>query len=175
MPLVSKGTEKIILGAVALGAVGLFLAARKGAQVVKENINLVNPASDENLAYRGVNAVGAAVSDDENFDLGKSLFCFFNPNAITCNPERALLNKSQDTSQLSDEQVSLLLEQEREFIENDEYIAPAGSGSAGFIAPQQSSEYELICTTDSETGEQVCKKVLINSTNNVFGNGTVYY
>lgn len=32
--------------------------------------NAINPVSDENIFYRGVNSVGAAISGNENFNLG---------------------------------------------------------------------------------------------------------
>lgn len=37
-------------------------------------VDAVNPASDQNLAYRGVNAVGGAVSGDKNWSLGSWLY-----------------------------------------------------------------------------------------------------
>lgn len=39
----------------------------------------VNPTSDQNLAYRGVNAIGAAVSGDPSWSLGSWLYDVFNP------------------------------------------------------------------------------------------------
>lgn len=44
--------------------------------VVKKDLN---PTSDKNLAYRGVNAVGEAITGDQNFSLGSWLYDVFNP------------------------------------------------------------------------------------------------
>jgi hypothetical protein len=38
-----------------------------------------NPTSDKNLAYRGTNAVGAALTGDASFSLGSWLYDRFNP------------------------------------------------------------------------------------------------
>ena len=47
----------------------------------------VNPASDQNLIYRGVNAVGGAVTGDGDFSLGSWLYDVMNPEPlITSNP-----------------------------------------------------------------------------------------
>ncbi len=40
----------------------------------------VNPTSDKNLAYTGVNAVGAAVTGDKDFSLGSWLYDVTHPN-----------------------------------------------------------------------------------------------
>lgn len=39
----------------------------------------VNPASDQNLAYRGVNAIGSAITGDPSWSLGSWLYDVFNP------------------------------------------------------------------------------------------------
>jgi len=40
----------------------------------REALNKVNPASDENLAYEGVNSLGAAATGDDDFRLGTWLY-----------------------------------------------------------------------------------------------------
>jgi hypothetical protein len=70
---VQKGA---ILGAVVL--VGLYLVAR----TVKGQIaTTLNPASDKNAAYSGVNAVGAALTGDKAFSLGVWIYELLHPNA----------------------------------------------------------------------------------------------
>ncbi len=48
----------------------------------------VNPASDQNLAYRGVNAVGAAISGRDSFSLGSWVYDLFHEDAnLASNPK----------------------------------------------------------------------------------------
>lgn len=42
----------------------------------------VNPVSRNNLAYKGVNAVGEAVTGDEHWTLGGYMFELLNPQAV---------------------------------------------------------------------------------------------
>ncbi len=42
--------------------------------------NAVNPTSDRNLAYRGVNSVGAALSGDASWSLGSWLYDLTHPS-----------------------------------------------------------------------------------------------
>ena len=50
----------------------------------------VNPTSDKNLAYRGVNAVGATITGDDSFSLGGWLYDLthdeYDPNADVRTP-----------------------------------------------------------------------------------------
>lgn len=66
------------LGSAAVSAVGSAASAVGTA---------VNPVSDQNLAYRGVNAVGASVSGDSSFSLGSWIYDLvhpaYDPNAVT--------------------------------------------------------------------------------------------
>lgn len=68
----------IVLGA--LAALGYF-AYRTGKRAVNETLNAVNPVSDDNLAYRGVNAIGGVLTQDEEFNLGRWLWEITNPEA----------------------------------------------------------------------------------------------
>lgn len=43
-------------------------------------VNAVNPASDQNLIYSGVSAVGSAVSGDKYWTLGGAVYEYFNPD-----------------------------------------------------------------------------------------------
>lgn len=80
-----------IVAALALYFVGRKVVGAAGdaleeVKVTAQRIGTaVNPTSDQNLAYRGVNAAGAAVSGDKSFSLGSWLYDVFNkdydPNA----------------------------------------------------------------------------------------------
>jgi hypothetical protein len=51
-------------------------SAKTGAATVG---GWVNPVSDENLAYRGVNAVGEAVTGNADWSLGSAIYDWINP------------------------------------------------------------------------------------------------
>lgn len=61
-----------VLAVVALAAVALVWVQRKriGAAVA----DAVNPASEKNLAYTAVNAVGGAVANDDSWTLGGAIY-----------------------------------------------------------------------------------------------------
>lgn len=67
-----------------VGATAVYLVARKLGQSAGDLAakvgNAVNPVSDQNLAYRGVNAVGSAVTGTKDFSLGSYLYDIFHPN-----------------------------------------------------------------------------------------------
>lgn len=42
----------------------------------------VNPTSDQNLAYRGVNGVGQAISGDDDWSLGSWMYDVMNPDQM---------------------------------------------------------------------------------------------
>ncbi|GLX80892.1 hypothetical protein theurythT_03440 [Thalassotalea eurytherma] len=51
--------------------VGLaYLAERKATEVARETGQAINPINDDNIFNRGVNAVGAKLTGNENFQLG---------------------------------------------------------------------------------------------------------
>lgn len=82
----------LIVGA---GAVVLFLLYR-ARNVLQQTLSTsLNPTSDQNLAYRGVNGVGAAVTGDQGFSLGSYIYDLFHdeydPNAIRSLPSRSAL------------------------------------------------------------------------------------
>ncbi len=132
MSLVSKGTEKIILYAIgALGLGGVYLVY-KGAGVVSDNINLVNPADETNIINQGVSSVVSSATGGKSKSLGSYLFCLFNPDSVTCNPRAAVVNQSIDTSTLSTQQIDQLYAQEKEFINSNDAVAP---GQPSFRAP----------------------------------------
>lgn len=53
----------VLTGAAVAGGVLLYLNRQAVGQAF-------NPASDQNLAYKGVNAVGSELSGDDNFSFG---------------------------------------------------------------------------------------------------------
>lgn len=77
----TKTLEKIPVNAwLAVGAlaVGLYLFKRNAGAM----LNAVNPTSDSNLAYKGVNAVGDQLDDgqdNDSFSLGSWLYDMTHP------------------------------------------------------------------------------------------------
>jgi len=69
-------------GAVAIGVVGVLLigyiiknqAAKAIPEAAKTIGEAVNPISDENIFYTGVNAIGGYVSGEENWKLGHKIY-----------------------------------------------------------------------------------------------------
>lgn len=69
------------VGIVVVVGVAAYLAWKAysvGKVVVTETLN---PASDKNAAYGGVNAVGAALTGDDSFSLGSWLYDVTHPGA----------------------------------------------------------------------------------------------
>lgn len=66
-------SAKVIAIGAAVAVVGLVLyrGIGKVGQVLSEDLN---PASDKNLAYRGVNGIGSWLSGDSSWTLGGALF-----------------------------------------------------------------------------------------------------
>lgn len=78
-------TKAVSYGAAILvGAAVLYWVANKvidkAAGAASAVGNAVNPTSDKNLAYRGTNAVGAALTGDASFSLGSWLYDRFHPD-----------------------------------------------------------------------------------------------
>lgn len=70
--------------ALAVAALAVVYLAYKSkdqaAAAVKAAAQSVDPTSTENLVYKGVNHVGAAVSGDQSFSLGSWLYDVTHPN-----------------------------------------------------------------------------------------------
>jgi hypothetical protein len=58
----------LLVGVPLLGFIGWKLWGARDA--IASAVDKVNPASDKNFVYQGVNSVGSAVTGDENFTLG---------------------------------------------------------------------------------------------------------
>jgi hypothetical protein len=96
--------------AVAAGlGVGLVVLyqARQAAGAVADAVRngAINPASSNNLAYKSVNAVGGAVTGNENFSLGAWLYEVTHPGvvaaedaAVHATPTAALPAYATDTT-----------------------------------------------------------------------------
>lgn len=74
----------VLYGLIAVAAVYAIYNAKKAAGAVADTAKQVitkdlNPASDQNLAYRGVNGVGAAVSGDSSWTLGGWIYDITHP------------------------------------------------------------------------------------------------
>lgn len=79
------GPIGVAIALIGVGATLYFVFGgrlKRGLQAAGE---AVNPTSDKNLAYRGVNAVGAAVTGDDSFSLGSWFYDLthreYDPNA----------------------------------------------------------------------------------------------
>lgn len=62
--LMTPAGQAVVLAAVIGGA--LYYGEKKARKVA----NAVNPVSDENIFYQGVNGIGGAVTGDSDFNLG---------------------------------------------------------------------------------------------------------
>lgn len=74
----------------ALVVVGAFVVYFLGRRVVADVGQAaaavgeaVNPVSDQNIFYRGVNAVGEAITGAKDFSLGTAIYDWLNPPART--------------------------------------------------------------------------------------------
>lgn len=71
--------DLVLLSGVALGVFGLgYLGYRKFRAGIDSGA--LDPTSANNLAYRGVNAVGTSLTGDEHFSLGGWLYDKLHPN-----------------------------------------------------------------------------------------------
>jgi hypothetical protein len=71
-----------VFGVVAVSAVLYYVATKvveKLGGAAGSVANSVNPTSDKNLVYRGVNQVGEVLTGDASFSLGSWLYDKFNP------------------------------------------------------------------------------------------------
>lgn len=71
----------LALGVLVVAGVAWWLLRDKLAAVG----NAINPASDKNLVYKGVNAIGAAVTGDGSFSLGSTIYDWFHDDAALVN------------------------------------------------------------------------------------------
>lgn len=72
--IVMKASDAIKAGANTAAAV-----VQAAGEVIKTDLN---PASDKNLAYTGVNALGSAVTNDPSFNLGNRIWEAFNRDKV---------------------------------------------------------------------------------------------
>lgn len=68
----------VVVGVVALYFVGKKLAT-VGTEAAAAVGRAVDPTSDQNVVYRGVNRVGEVLTGDEGFSLGSWIYDVFNP------------------------------------------------------------------------------------------------
>lgn len=68
---------------VAAAAMTLYVLVKQEATAAAKAVGrAVDPTSDQNLAYSGVNAVGSAISGDQHWTLGGWLYDVFNPDQM---------------------------------------------------------------------------------------------
>lgn len=85
-------------------------AGRAVGQAISEGA--VNPASPNNLAYRGVNSVGASLTGDRYFDLGSWIWEKLNPEAAQ--REREAIGQAQPVQPVQ-QSTAWLTDAERSF------------------------------------------------------------
>lgn len=79
-----------LLQAVLIGGV-VYLVATLFGKGLRGVGTALNPTSDRNLAYRGVNAVGAAISGRDSFSLGSWIYDLTHADAnLASNPKPAV-------------------------------------------------------------------------------------
>jgi ABC-type uncharacterized transport system permease subunit len=83
--VVSSINWKTILAVTGAGIVVYLFFKREAGAALKAVGQAVNPVSDKNLAYQGVNAVGSAITGDKAWTLGGAIYDLFHadfdPNA----------------------------------------------------------------------------------------------
>lgn len=81
-----NGTGVLALAGVAVAgwvAWKVYKGAGAAADVAKQVVTQdLNPASDKNIAYRGVNAAGAALTGNASFSLGSWLYDVMHPSQL---------------------------------------------------------------------------------------------
>jgi hypothetical protein len=75
-----KITTNHVIGAVVVVAVGWvgYRGYQQAKAVAGDVVEAVNPASTNNIVYRGVNGVGSAISGNKDFSLGSWIFDIVN-------------------------------------------------------------------------------------------------
>lgn len=66
-----------------IAGVAIYLVAKKlggaAADAAQAVGDAINPTKDTNLAYRGTNAIGAAITGDDSFSLGSWIYDVLHP------------------------------------------------------------------------------------------------
>lgn len=83
-----SGGAVLVLAGLLVGGFALFRASQAAGSIGTSLANgaaavgqAINPFSDQNLAYRGVNAVGEAITGDANWTLGGATYDAWGPPA----------------------------------------------------------------------------------------------
>lgn len=69
-----KLTNSQLLMLIGAGVLGVWYLKKSAGDA----LNAVNPTNNDNIFYSGVNSVGGALSDDDNFSLGSWVYDVFN-------------------------------------------------------------------------------------------------
>ncbi len=125
MAIVSKSTEKILLGAGVLFIVATFITGRKVINVISDNAHLVNPINDNNIINQGVSKIVSDSTGGKSKNLGGYIYCLINSRSLICNSKRAALASVYDVDKLSDEQVDQLYDQQQDFLTNSDFVKPS--------------------------------------------------
>lgn len=71
-----------VVGALAVVTVGAIWLSKKAVAGVASVGEAINPVSDQNIAYKAVNAVTGAITGDSSTPVGVKLWEWFNPGAV---------------------------------------------------------------------------------------------
>lgn len=73
----------VTVAAILAGAVVLYFVAKKlggaAGEIAAKVGNAVNPVSDTNVAYTGVNKVGQVLTGNDSWSLGSAIYDIFHP------------------------------------------------------------------------------------------------
>jgi hypothetical protein len=73
------GKLELWIGAGVVGLIVLAYLGKKTADAAKAVGQAVNPVSDQNIFYSGTNAIGGALTGDQNFSLGVWVYDALHP------------------------------------------------------------------------------------------------
>lgn len=80
LPIPENKTQwAVIIGGLAVISVVVYRGVKKAAEVIPEAAQAVNPVNPENIFAQAVDSVGAALTQDEDFNLGYWLYDYFHP------------------------------------------------------------------------------------------------
>ena len=91
-----------VAGVVVVGALVWLMFGSRIKRAAAAAATAVNPTSDQNLAYRGVNAVGAAISGRDSFSLGSWIYDLVHEDEhLASNPPRKTEDEKSFWGQLN--------------------------------------------------------------------------
>lgn len=89
--------ELVVVGGVVL-VIALWYAKNKAVAIGKEIAPYVDPTSSTNLAYTGVNSIGAWLSGQKNFDLGTATYDATHGGALDVTSSNNFVNQGMESA-----------------------------------------------------------------------------